>query len=309
MRRGVIRWAGWRASMSPPSTITTSTCRRTTAVPMPTRWRNLKAGYEADRWSVYAWGRNVFDEDYDVRGFFFGNEPPDVREQALHAARRAAAVRRHRPMGVPLMRTAIEISLYPLDADYIPPIKAFIDRLNTYPELQVTTNAMSTQIAGRACAPVRDPGEGNRDHVRRARPQGVRDEGARRRGPRLMKRASVHTIIAQLLATSPWEAGGGRCSVSPTCCWRCVAICCAGCARSSALPSTWCCSRMRRCTCSRCCRCSTWPWRCTASSTGAAGGPTSGRSARSARGRASQHARVAVLVIAASLLNGWLLAQ
>ena len=46
------------------------------------------------------------------------------------------------------MRTAIEISLYPLDADYIPPIKDFIDRLNKYPELQVTTNAMSTQIAG-----------------------------------------------------------------------------------------------------------------------------------------------------------------
>lgn len=46
------------------------------------------------------------------------------------------------------MHTAIEISLYPLDTDYIPPIKAFIDRLNTYPELKVTTNAMSTQIAG-----------------------------------------------------------------------------------------------------------------------------------------------------------------
>jgi uncharacterized protein YqgV (UPF0045/DUF77 family) len=46
------------------------------------------------------------------------------------------------------MRTAIEISLYPLDSTYIPPIKDFIDRLNTYPELQVTTNAMSTQIAG-----------------------------------------------------------------------------------------------------------------------------------------------------------------
>ena len=46
------------------------------------------------------------------------------------------------------MRTAIEISLYPLDADYIPPIKDFIDRLNKYPELQITTNAMSTQIAG-----------------------------------------------------------------------------------------------------------------------------------------------------------------
>jgi uncharacterized protein YqgV (UPF0045/DUF77 family) len=46
------------------------------------------------------------------------------------------------------MRTAIEISLYPLDTDFIPPIKDFIDRLNTYPELQVTTNAMSTQISG-----------------------------------------------------------------------------------------------------------------------------------------------------------------
>ena len=46
------------------------------------------------------------------------------------------------------MRTAIEISLYPLDSDYIPPIKAFIERLNTYPEIQVVTNSMSTQIAG-----------------------------------------------------------------------------------------------------------------------------------------------------------------
>ena len=47
-----------------------------------------------------------------------------------------------------VMRTAVEISLYPLDADFIPPIKAFIDRLNTYPELQVVTNAMSTQVSG-----------------------------------------------------------------------------------------------------------------------------------------------------------------
>ncbi|MDY6945305.1 MAG: YkoF family thiamine/hydroxymethylpyrimidine-binding protein [Pseudomonadota bacterium] len=46
------------------------------------------------------------------------------------------------------MRTAVEISLYPLDSDYIPPIKDFIERLNRYPELTVTTNAMSTQIAG-----------------------------------------------------------------------------------------------------------------------------------------------------------------
>ncbi len=46
------------------------------------------------------------------------------------------------------MHTAIEISLYPLDSEFIPPIQDFIDRLNTYPDLRVTTNAMSTQIAG-----------------------------------------------------------------------------------------------------------------------------------------------------------------
>jgi uncharacterized protein YqgV (UPF0045/DUF77 family) len=46
------------------------------------------------------------------------------------------------------MHTAIEISLYPLDSDYIPPIKDFIDRLNAYPEIKVLTNSMSTQISG-----------------------------------------------------------------------------------------------------------------------------------------------------------------
>jgi uncharacterized protein YqgV (UPF0045/DUF77 family) len=46
------------------------------------------------------------------------------------------------------MQTAVEISLYPLDADYIPPIQDFIDRLNMHPEIKVVTNAMSTQIAG-----------------------------------------------------------------------------------------------------------------------------------------------------------------
>lgn len=46
------------------------------------------------------------------------------------------------------MHIAVEISLYPLTAEFIPPIEAFIDRLNAYPELTITTNAMSTQIAG-----------------------------------------------------------------------------------------------------------------------------------------------------------------
>lgn len=39
---------------------------------------NLRLGYEADNWSVYLWGRNLTDEQYGVRGFFFGNEPDKV---------------------------------------------------------------------------------------------------------------------------------------------------------------------------------------------------------------------------------------
>jgi len=46
------------------------------------------------------------------------------------------------------MRIAVEISLYPLDSHYVPPIKDFIERLNRHPGLQVVTNAMSTQVAG-----------------------------------------------------------------------------------------------------------------------------------------------------------------
>ncbi len=46
------------------------------------------------------------------------------------------------------MHTTIEISLYPLDANYIPSIKGFIERLNTYSDLNVVTNAMSTQVSG-----------------------------------------------------------------------------------------------------------------------------------------------------------------
>ena len=38
--------------------------------------------------------------------------------------------------------------MYPLAGDYRPLIRAFIDRLNTHPELTVSTNALSTQIWG-----------------------------------------------------------------------------------------------------------------------------------------------------------------
>lgn len=46
------------------------------------------------------------------------------------------------------MRIAVDISLYPLDADYVPPIKDFIERLNGHPDLRIETNAMSTQVSG-----------------------------------------------------------------------------------------------------------------------------------------------------------------
>ncbi|MEX1266992.1 MAG: hypothetical protein WEA08_08710, partial [Woeseia sp.] len=38
---------------------------------------NVRAGYAGERWSAEFWARNVFDERYAVRGFYFGNEPPD----------------------------------------------------------------------------------------------------------------------------------------------------------------------------------------------------------------------------------------
>ncbi|MDX1405112.1 MAG: TonB-dependent receptor [Woeseiaceae bacterium] len=37
---------------------------------------NVRLGYEVEAWTAQLWIRNVFDERYAVRGFFFGNEPP-----------------------------------------------------------------------------------------------------------------------------------------------------------------------------------------------------------------------------------------
>ena len=46
------------------------------------------------------------------------------------------------------MKVAVDISLYPLDADFIPPIKDVIARLNGYPDIEIVTNPMSTQLRG-----------------------------------------------------------------------------------------------------------------------------------------------------------------
>ncbi|MBL4631062.1 MAG: hypothetical protein JKY14_07845 [Paraglaciecola sp.] len=46
------------------------------------------------------------------------------------------------------MKLVAEISMYPLNEQYIPPIQEFIDRLNTYDNLKVVTSATSTTICG-----------------------------------------------------------------------------------------------------------------------------------------------------------------
>jgi uncharacterized protein YqgV (UPF0045/DUF77 family) len=46
------------------------------------------------------------------------------------------------------MDIGIEISLYPLNSDFIPPFADFIERLNRDKGFKIVTNSMSTQIFG-----------------------------------------------------------------------------------------------------------------------------------------------------------------
>ncbi|MEE4143746.1 MAG: YkoF family thiamine/hydroxymethylpyrimidine-binding protein [Halieaceae bacterium] len=46
------------------------------------------------------------------------------------------------------MKLTAELSLYPLQENYIAVIQAFIDALRAHPDLQLVTNAMSTQVCG-----------------------------------------------------------------------------------------------------------------------------------------------------------------
>ena len=46
------------------------------------------------------------------------------------------------------MKLVAELSMYPLNEQYIEPIKTFIDRLNGYDSLQVSTSATSTIVRG-----------------------------------------------------------------------------------------------------------------------------------------------------------------
>ena len=38
---------------------------------------NARLGFEKDNWSIQLWGKNLTNNDFAVRGFYFGNEPPD----------------------------------------------------------------------------------------------------------------------------------------------------------------------------------------------------------------------------------------
>ncbi|MFQ5636121.1 MAG: YkoF family thiamine/hydroxymethylpyrimidine-binding protein [Gammaproteobacteria bacterium] len=46
------------------------------------------------------------------------------------------------------MIITLEISMYPLNADYKPAIKAFVRQLGGHDGLQIVTNQMSTQVRG-----------------------------------------------------------------------------------------------------------------------------------------------------------------
>ena len=46
------------------------------------------------------------------------------------------------------MKVAVDISLYPLQTEFLLPIKDVIERLHTYDDIEVWTNAMSTQLVG-----------------------------------------------------------------------------------------------------------------------------------------------------------------
>ena len=46
------------------------------------------------------------------------------------------------------MQVAVELSLYPLTGEFVPPILDFIARLKSQPGLTVVTNSMSTQVSG-----------------------------------------------------------------------------------------------------------------------------------------------------------------
>ncbi|HEV2287312.1 MAG TPA: YkoF family thiamine/hydroxymethylpyrimidine-binding protein [Steroidobacteraceae bacterium] len=46
------------------------------------------------------------------------------------------------------MDIGVEISLYPLKADFVPAVHEFLDRLAAHAGLKIVTNSLSTQVFG-----------------------------------------------------------------------------------------------------------------------------------------------------------------
>jgi uncharacterized protein YqgV (UPF0045/DUF77 family) len=63
------------------------------------------------------------------------------------AARAVAPLQRRLYSGA-AMDVGVEISFYPLQAEYLPPIRALIERLGAQSGLRVETNSLSTQLFG-----------------------------------------------------------------------------------------------------------------------------------------------------------------
>ena len=47
----------------------------------PYHLMDLHFGYQRGGWTYEIWGRNVFDREYAIRGFYFGNEPPNFENK------------------------------------------------------------------------------------------------------------------------------------------------------------------------------------------------------------------------------------
>jgi len=46
------------------------------------------------------------------------------------------------------MKVSLEITMYPLTDAYKPAVREFLRKLNSYPNLEIITNGMSTQVFG-----------------------------------------------------------------------------------------------------------------------------------------------------------------
>lgn len=46
------------------------------------------------------------------------------------------------------MKVSLEITMYPLTDGYKPAVRTFLSKLNSYKDLEIVTNGMSTQVFG-----------------------------------------------------------------------------------------------------------------------------------------------------------------